>query len=67
MSSYQLKIADLYNTPNDNVKKLVPNFSDKVKYKLLNNAVYGKSIENLGNRTDVKLENAQHYNNCELP
>ena len=24
--SYQLKIADLYNIPIDNVKKLMPNF-----------------------------------------
>ena len=26
-----LKIADLYNIPNDNVKTLVPNFFDKEK------------------------------------
>ena len=29
---YQLKIADLYNIPIGNVKKLVPNFFDKEKY-----------------------------------
>ena len=34
MSEYQLKIADLYNTPIDNVKKLMPNFFDKEKYVL---------------------------------
>ena len=30
LPEYQLKIADLYNIPIDNVKKIVPNFSDKV-------------------------------------
>ena len=32
LSDNQLKIADLYNIPIGNVKKLVPNFFDKVKY-----------------------------------
>ena len=32
LSDYQLKIADLYNIPIDNVKKLVPNFFDTQKY-----------------------------------
>ena len=32
MSEYQLKIADLYNIPIGNVKKLVLNFFDKEKY-----------------------------------
>ena len=38
MSEYQLKIADLYNIPISNLKKLVsnfilvPNFFDKEKY-----------------------------------
>ena len=32
LSDYQLKIADLYNIPIDNVKKLVPNLFDKEKY-----------------------------------
>ena len=31
---YQLKIADLYNIPTGNVKKLVPNFFNKEKYVL---------------------------------
>ena len=34
LSQYQLKIADLYNTPISNVKKLVANFFDKEKYVL---------------------------------
>ena len=32
LSEYQLKIADLYNIPISNVKKLVPKFFDKEKY-----------------------------------
>ena len=32
LSVYQLKIANLYNVPIDNVKKLVPNFFDKENY-----------------------------------
>ena len=32
LPDYQLKIADLYNIPIDNVKKLVPNLFDKEKY-----------------------------------
>ena len=32
LSEYQLKIADLYNVPVGNVKKLVPNFFYKEKY-----------------------------------
>ena len=32
LSCYQLKIADLYNIPTGNVKKLVPNFFVKEKY-----------------------------------
>ena len=34
MSNYQLKIADLYNIPIDNVKKIVDNFLNKEKYVL---------------------------------
>ena len=34
LSDYKLKIADLYNIPIGNVKKLVPNFFDKEKYVL---------------------------------
>ena len=32
LSDYQLKIADHYKIHIGNVKKLVPNFSDKEKY-----------------------------------
>ena len=32
LSDYQLKIADLYNIPIGNVKKLVPNFFGKEKH-----------------------------------
>ena len=32
LSKYQLKIADHYNIPIGNVKKLVPNFFNKEKY-----------------------------------
>ena len=32
LSEYQLKIADLYNTPIGNVKKLVPKLFDKETY-----------------------------------
>ena len=32
LSNYQLKIADLYNIPIGNVKKLVSNFFDKEKH-----------------------------------
>ena len=35
LSACQLKIADLYNTPIGNIKKLVPNFFDKEKYVIL--------------------------------
>ena len=32
LAQYHLKIADLYNIPIDNVKKLVPHFFDKENY-----------------------------------
>ena len=32
LSNYQLKIANFYNIPIGNVRKLVPNFLDKEKY-----------------------------------
>ena len=35
LSGYQLKIADLYNIPIGNVKKLAHNFFDKEKYVIL--------------------------------
>ena len=35
LSDYQLKIADHYNIPIDNVKKLVSSFFDKEKYVII--------------------------------
>ena len=32
LSNHQLKVADLYNIPIGNVRKLAPNFFDKEKY-----------------------------------
>ena len=117
LSHYQLKVADLYNIPIGNVKKLVPNFFDKEKEviyyenlqlysrwglklkkhiscirtqwlkqydefnthkrieaekngdkdgkalsKLMNNAAYGKTMENLRNRVGVKfISNEKEY------
>ena len=120
---YQLKIADLHNSPIGNVKKLVPNFLNKEKYvvhyenvklylrlglklkkihpvlefiqsqclkqyfefntqkkieaeknggkdekalyKLMNNAVHGKTMGNLRNKIDVKLvSNGKDYLKC---
>ena len=34
LSEYQLKIADLYDIPIDNIQKLVPKFFDKEKYEI---------------------------------
>ena len=34
LSNYQLQMADLYNIPISNIKKLVPSFFDKEKYVL---------------------------------
>ena len=122
LSNYQLKIADLYNIPIGNIKKLVPKLFDKEKYvihyenthlieariktnkntlciriqsismakatcrvqhtkrieaqkhgdkdgkmyKLVKNAVYRKTRENLRNRIDVKLlSNKKDYSNQE--
>ena len=117
LSNYQLKIADFYNIPIRNSKKLLPNVFDKEKfvlhyenlqletriktkkihhilefnqsqwlkpfvefnthkrieaekngdkdekvlYKLINNAVYGKTMENLRYRINVKLVNKKDY------
>ena len=119
LSGYQLKIADLYNIPIGDLKKLVPNFFGKEQcvlhygnlqlylrlnvklkkhtsririqsitmgktiyriqqrkknksrkngekdgkplYKLRNNAVYGKTMENLRNRINERLVNNNKY------
>ena len=34
LSDYQLKVADLYSIPIDNVRRLMPNCFDKEKYAL---------------------------------
>ena len=51
LSYYQLKIADLYNIPIDNVKKLVPNFYDKEKY-----MIHYENLQ-LYLRLELKLKN----------
>ena len=42
------------------VKTIKNNYKDgKVLYKLMNNAIYGKTMENLRNKIDVKLVNKE--------
>ena len=55
LSEYQLKIDDLYNIPNGNVKKLVPNFFDKEKY-----VTYYENLK-LYLRLGLKLKNHIKY------
>ena len=55
LSNYQLKIADLYNIPIGNVKKLVPNFFDEEKY-----AVHYGNL-NLYLRLGLKLKKYIRY------
>ena len=50
LSDYQLKIADLYNVPIDNVIKLVPNIFGKEKY-----VIYYENLE-LYLRIGLKLK-----------
>ena len=54
LSEYKLKIADLYNIPIGNAKKLMPKFFDKEKYVL--------HYENLQLylRPGLKLKNVQN-------
>ena len=49
-SDYQLKIADLYNIPIGNIKKLVPNFFDKEK-----NLIHYEDLQ-LCSRLGLKLK-----------
>ena len=51
---YQLKIADLYNTPNGKAKKLVPNFFDKEK-----NVIHYENLQ-LYLRLGLKLKTIHH-------
>ena len=63
LSNYQLKITYLYNILVDNVKKLEPKLEaeknedkyGKALHKLMNNAIYGKTMENVRNRINVRL------------
>ena len=57
LSRYQLKIADLYNIPIDNVKKLVPNFFDKGKY-----VIHYKRLQ-LYLTLELKLKKCTTYQN----
>ena len=63
LSNYQLKITHLYNILVGNAKKLEPNLEaeknedkyGKALHKLMNNAIYGKTMENVRNRINVRL------------
>ena len=66
LPSYQLKNSDLYNIPTGNAKKkkgqkqkkkqkTKDNKKGKALYKLMNNAMYGKTMKTLKNKIDVKL------------
>ena len=63
LSNYQLKITYLYNILVGNVEKLEPNLEaeknedkyGKALHKLMNNAIYGKTMENVRNRINVRL------------
>ena len=45
-----------YNTPNRIEAEKNEDKDGKALYKLKNNAIYGKAMENLGNRINIKLE-----------
>ena len=57
LSEYQLNIADLYNFPFGNVRKLVRNFFDKEKY------VVHKENSQLYLRIKLKLKKYIAYQN----
>ena len=46
---------------NTNLRKKSKNDLEKDLFKLMNNAIFGKSIENLLNRSNIKLINIRNY------
>ena len=54
LSEYHLKIANNYNIPIGNVKKLMPKFFDKEKY-----VIHYENLK-LSLRLGLKLKNALH-------
>ena len=57
LSQYQLKIADLYNIPIGNIKKLVPNFYDKEKYvKKKLTTLFGAKIKTTKDTSYVRIQ-----------
>ena len=55
LSDYQLKIADLYNIPIGNLKKLVPNLFDKENFNVK------KLVPNFFDQENVLYKNLQLY------
>ena len=63
LSNYQLKVTYLYNILVGNVKKLESNLEaeknedkyGKALHKLMNSAIYEKTMENVRNRINVRL------------
>ena len=64
--NYKLKIPDLYNTPIENVKKLVLNFFYKEKYvppyENLNATHKVNSIQKNLNSTHYRIQHKKRYN-----
>ena len=57
LSDYQVKIADLYNIPTGNAKKLVPNFFDKEKYVIYYENLHLKvRIEVKKNTSSIRIQ-----------
>jgi len=55
MSFIQSRWMASYVTQNQNKRKLATNKASKDFFKMLNNAVYGKTMENVRNRRDIRL------------
>ena len=60
LSNYQLKIADLYNIPISNVKKLVPNFFNREKH-----VMHYENLQ-LYLRIEAKKKYIAYYNSINL-